>query len=64
MSHKDRYWLKRLQEEEGKPNQPKKKPKTIAQMTVLEFMAKTTNNLSKSNQEHEETPALAKESGK
>ena len=53
MSHEDRYQLKRLREEEGKPNQQAKKPKTIAQMTVAKFMAEISNNLSKAVQDQE-----------
>ena len=55
MSHEDRYCLKRLREEEGKPNQHNKKQKKIAQMTVAEFMAKTANN--------SDTPAQNNEDG-
>ena len=59
MSHEYQYQLKRLQEEEGKPNQPDRKQKKIAQMTVAEFMAKTTNNLSTFAQESNNGPAPA-----
>ena len=46
MSHKDRYKLKRLREEEGIPaNDGNKKAKTLSQMIVAKFMAETANSI-------------------
>ena len=63
MSHKDRYRLKRLREEEGKPSQHDKRQKKIAQMTVAEFMAETTSGLNASAQDNKDGITLANEKG-
>ena len=67
MSHEDQYQLKRLRKEEGKPNNNQnKKSKTIAQMTVAEFMAETSNNMAKAarGQEEPTLPMLPKENAR